>query len=249
MKPAETLGRLLRRWYIVVPGLMLAAIAAVGAWNFVGPEYERSGTQMLLPGEGNLPEGVTNPFLFIGGLALPADVIVQSVNGQGALTDVLADHPGAEVVIQRAPGSAPVIKTTVTYPDDVGAARALQQVMAHTVATLEELQSTEGVALDSRIEIATLTVDNESTLLQRTRMVVAAVVGFGVVVVVLIFAALIDGSVRRRPRRTRRRIRPSTDAADPAESPSDQTQSMIDATESTVDEPGLNDSETKTVAR
>ena len=74
MKPADVLRLLWRRWYITIPGVLLAVAAVMGAWAVVGPQYQRAGTQMLLPGEANLPEGATNPFLFIGGLQLPADV-------------------------------------------------------------------------------------------------------------------------------------------------------------------------------
>jgi len=138
MKPADVLPLLRRRWYIVLPGLLLAVAAVVGAWGFVGPQYERTGTQMLLPGAANLPEGSTNPFLFISGLQLPADVLVQSVGGPDGLAAILADFPDSEVVVERAAGSAPIVRTIVTSPSDAEAEELLSLVMAHSVSVLEE---------------------------------------------------------------------------------------------------------------
>ena len=42
-----TLRGLLRRWYVVVPGLVLAVAAAVGCYLTVAPQYERTATQLL----------------------------------------------------------------------------------------------------------------------------------------------------------------------------------------------------------
>ena len=198
MKPADVLRLLRRRWYIILPGLLLAVAAVVGAWAVVGPQYERTGTQMLLPGAANLPEGATNPFLFISGLQIPADVLVQSVGDPIGLAAILADYPDSEVVVERATGSAPIVRTIVTSPSDAEAEALLALVMDRAVAVLEELQTSESIPSSSRIEIVTLTTDSESTLLQRTRIVAAAAAGIGVLAVTLALAALVDGFARRR---------------------------------------------------
>lgn len=200
MKPADTLERLRRRWYIVLPGLVLAVAAAAGAWMTVGPEYERTGTQMLLPGSASLPEGETNPFFSIAGLQLPADVLVQAVSGQNALGQILAEYPGAEVVIERAQGSAPLVKTTVTSGDEAQVTQLLELLMTRNVDTLERLQVDEGVPAASRIAVTTLTVDTTSALRQRNRMLLAAVSGLGVAAATLLLASLVDGLARRRRR-------------------------------------------------
>lgn len=202
MKPADVLQLLRRRWYIVLPGILLAVAAVIGAWVVVGPEYQRTGTQMLLPGEANRPEGATNPYLFISGLQLPADVLVQSVGDQNALSALLADSPESEVVVERAAGSAPIVRTIVTSPSDAEAEALLALVMDHAVAVLEDLQASENIPSASRIEIVTLTVDAESTVLQRMRIVAAAAAGIGVLAIMLALAALVDGFARRKRRVT-----------------------------------------------
>lgn len=200
MKPADLIWRLRRRWYIAVPGLLLAAAAAAGVWNAVGPEYERTGTQMLLPGDASLPEDATNPFLYLGGLSLPADVIVQSVSGENVLGAVLDGFPGAEVVVDRGEGSAPVVRITVTTGDDESAEELLAIMMDRTVTTLEEIQTSESIPAADRMSLITLAVDTESTLRQRTRTVAAAGAGVAVAVLALAAAALVDGLAKRKRR-------------------------------------------------
>ena len=41
MKFTETLRKLWRRWYIVLPGIIVAAAAAAGVWNVIPPGYEQ----------------------------------------------------------------------------------------------------------------------------------------------------------------------------------------------------------------
>lgn len=200
MKPADLLWRLRRRWYIAVPGLLLAAATVAGVWNAVGPEYERTGTQMLLPGPASLPEDATNPFLFLGGLSIPADVIVQSVSGENVRGAVLDRFPGSEVVVDRGAGSAPVVRITVTTGDDESAEELLAMMMDRTVTTLAEIQTSENIPDADRMSLITLAVDTESTLRQRTRTVAAAGAGVAVAVVALALAALVDGLAKRRRR-------------------------------------------------
>lgn len=200
MKPADLIWRLRRRWYIAVPGLLLAAAAAAGVWNAVGPEYERTGTQMLLPGAASLPEDATNPFLYLGGLSLPADVIVQSVSGENVLGAVLDGFPGAEVVVDRGEGSAPVVRITVTTGDDESAEELLAIMMDRTVTTLEEIQTSESIPAADRMSLIPLAIDTESTLRQRTRTVAAAGAGVAVAVLALAAAALVDGLAKRKRR-------------------------------------------------
>ena len=63
-----------RRWYITLPGLLLAGLLAFGAWYVVPPSYQRSASEFLVPGTGSLPENA-NPFLYLSGLSQVADVL------------------------------------------------------------------------------------------------------------------------------------------------------------------------------
>ncbi|WP_347344568.1 hypothetical protein [Microbacterium sp.] len=219
MKLADVLRMMLRRWYIVVPGILLAIASAVGAWNVVQPEYERQGSQIVLPGMSSLPEGATNPYLYLSGLALPTDIVAQAVMGQNVLNDVLEKYPDATVEVARTGTSAPIITVTVTARSDADAEKLLATMMDRTVSTLESMQVAEGIEEGYRLSITTLAVDAESRPIQRTRMLLTGGAALGVLVVMLSLAALVDGLSTRRRRVAGRR------AGEAASAPSDDTTS------------------------
>ena len=85
MNVVDTLRGLLRRWYVVVAGLILAILAGAGTYSVVEPGYERTSTQLLVPGEGLVPPGVTNPYLYLGGLTQAADLVVRVMKSSEVL--------------------------------------------------------------------------------------------------------------------------------------------------------------------
>jgi len=212
MKLADAWRMLLRRWYIVVPGLLLAVACGVAAWTAVEPEYERQGVQIVLPGMGSLPEDATNPYLYLSGLALPADIVVQAVMGENVLNGVLEDFPGAEVEVSRSGTSAPIITITVTAGSDADAEKLLAIMMDRTTSTLASMQQEESIADNSRMSITTLAVDTQSRQIQRTRLLIAGGAVIVVAAIALFVTALVDGLAKRRRRRTSRPVETDADA-------------------------------------
>lgn len=199
MTLADTLRGLVRRWYIVVPGLILAVAAAIGAYSQISPAYERSATRLLLPGLGTVPEGATNPYLFLGGLTQATDVLVRAVSGDTTIGELVASTEGLDVAVTRDPtSSGPVIQLTVTAATDSDAAMALAALIEQSTETLERLQVEQEVRPVDRITLTTLTASTESTPQQRTRLVISAGAGLVVGVLTLIVASLVDGVARRK---------------------------------------------------
>lgn len=203
MKLADILSGLRRRWYIVVPGLILAVIATVGTWTAAGDEYERTATQVLLPGESSIPEG-GNPYLYIGGLGQAADIVVRALGSPNVLTPLLDQHPGTEVTISRDPTtSGPVFMITVLAPSDGAATEVLDRLVGETSTVLENLQDEQGIGARDRITVMPVFVDDESLVQRRNRVMITAFVGVGAVTLVLVGAALADGILLSRSRRRR----------------------------------------------
>ena len=206
MTIADTLWGLVRRWYIVVPGLILAVGVAIGAFSLISPGYERSAARLLLPGLGTVPEGATNPFLFLGGLTQAADIVVRAVGADEAVGELVAAHPGLEVAVTRDPtSSGPVILLTVTADSDAEAELALETLIEQSSATLERLQTEQDVRTVDRITMSTLTASVDSTMQQRTRIVVSAGAGLVMALLSLVVASLVDGVAGTRRTRPRRR--------------------------------------------
>ncbi|TQL42020.1 hypothetical protein FB562_2610 [Homoserinimonas aerilata] len=153
MNFSDTLRGLLRRWYIVVPGLLAAAAIAIGAWFAIPPGYNRSATQLLLPGANSIPEGA-NPYLFLGGLAPAADVLVRAIGSENVVNDMAEKHPGVEIAISRDTTTAgPIILITVTADSDAAAEEVLTLLVERTATVLEDFQTSERIPADNRMSV------------------------------------------------------------------------------------------------
>ncbi|GAA1222282.1 hypothetical protein [Rhodoglobus aureus] len=199
MNLADTLRGLWRRWYIVVPGLILTIAVAIAAWQYIEPDYEREGTQLLLPGLASIPES-GNPYLYLGGLSQAADVVVTAMSSERELDALVRDYPGAEIVITRDPlTSGPQILTTVTAKSNAEAGKILVETMVRTTQVLGELQNVNGITARNRIGIESITVDNQSTLVQKTRLLGTGGATLGMLLITLLTAGLVEGlSTRKR---------------------------------------------------
>ncbi|TFD79422.1 hypothetical protein [Cryobacterium fucosi] len=203
MKFTETLRKLWRRWYIVLPGIIVAAAAAAGVWNVIPPGYERTATQLLIPGAASMPDGA-NPYLFLGGLAPAADVLVRAIGSENVLNEVVTDHPGVKIEISRDTTTAgPVILIVVTAPSDPAAEQVLGLLVDRTATVLKDLQRTENIPVNNRVTVLPITVDTQSVLQQRSRLIGSAGAGIVGVVLTLLVAGLVDGFSVKRRRRTR----------------------------------------------
>ena len=203
MNLADTLRGLLRRWYITFPGLVLAVAVAIGAWKVTPPSYERSATQLMLPGAKSMPVD-SNPLLYLGGLSYAADVLVRAVGAENVVNEVLAAHPGTQILVERdGSSSAPFIVITVTAPTDAEAGEVLGDLVDRSVTVLDDLQTSQKIPVNNRISLEEITIDQVGTIQQRNRMVITGVAGLAVLALALLAAAMIDGLSRQRRRGAR----------------------------------------------
>ncbi|WP_447949307.1 hypothetical protein [Microbacterium aurum] len=203
----DILRALQRRWYIVLIGAMLAGGATYAAWVTIPPGYERLASVLLLPGQGTLPDGTTNPYLYLGGLTTATDVLVGASAREVALDDIMTAVPGVSIMIGRdVSTSAPAVSAQVVASSDADAARAMKLVLVHITDTLADLQAREAVPSSERISLQPLYIDAESTVQQKTRVIIVAAAGGGILAVTIVLALIIDALVRRtKTRRAWRR--------------------------------------------
>ena len=200
MNFTDTLSGLWRRWYVILPGILIAASLAVSAWFIVPPGYERSSTQLLIPGAQSMPEGA-NPYLFLGGLAPAADVIVRAVGSENLINEVIAEHPGVEVEVTRdTSAGGPVILTVVTAASDAAAEEVLGLLGERTAAVVDEIQETEGIAAENRMTVLPITIDSQSVLKERNRFLAVGAAGLIGLALTLLISALVDGFSLQRKR-------------------------------------------------
>ena len=200
MKFIDTLRGLLRRWYILLPGIIVAASLTIGMWYIIPPGYYRSSTQLLLPGASSVPVGA-NPYLFLGGLAPAADVLVRAIGSENVLNEMAEDHPGVEIKISRDTTTAgPIILIAVTASSDADAREVLGLLVERTATVLEDFQQMERIPAENRMTVIPVTIDKQSVLQQRTRLLGVAGAAIGGIVLTVFIAGLVDGLSQQRKR-------------------------------------------------
>jgi uncharacterized protein involved in exopolysaccharide biosynthesis len=209
MLATTLLSASLRRWYVIVVGVLLTAGATYLVYEASEPTYEISGTAVLLPGSSTVPEG-GNGFLYLGGLNPALEVLMRSVNSDATSGEILGDEPGvAGYTIERdADASGPILLVTATSDSQKGARTILRAVLDTLPVRLADLQNDVAVPDAARMSVLDLAVDQQPSALtnDRTRAVLGIAVG-GFVATFLL-TALVDGLVlsiarRRRLRRGR----------------------------------------------
>ena len=201
MNLADTMRGLWRRWYIVVPGLILTIVVAIAAGQIIKPDFERTGTQLLLPGLASIPEA-GNPYLYLGGLSQAADVLVTAMSSEKELDSLIGTRQGAEVLIRRDPvTSGPQVLIKVTARSDAEAGEILDAAMSRTTQVLRNLQDVDGITPGNRIGIKSITADTLSTLVQKTRALGVVGAALGMVLITLLAAGLAEGLGARMRRR------------------------------------------------
>ncbi|QAY61964.1 hypothetical protein ET495_00085 [Xylanimonas allomyrinae] len=219
MNTTEILRGILRRWYIVAIGLVVSVAGSVVVWNTVPPTYERSASLLLMPGADLLPEGASNPYLYLGSLSTAADILARA-SAEGLISDLQHEFPGAEFTIGRDYStSAPVVSVQVEAPTDGAAAAGVDRAMAGITSTLGAMQDESNIASSERISVQTLYVDGDGTVKQRTRMTALAATGVAVMSLSVVLAALVDAMILRSRRKTARLPRRAAAGPREAEAP------------------------------
>lgn len=198
MRVRETVGSLLRRWYIVLFGLLLTSAMCWVVQERVPATYEAKGSMVLMPPSATVgTEG--NPYLYLGGMSEALDVLIRHVTAAETVKRVLDDFPDTTYSVQAdrsTSGSIVVVSAAgATAEDTLG---VLQAALDKVPAALTGMQDELSIADKLRINVRTVVVDNQATKDDQTQtrmMMLAAGAG---VVGTLLFTAMGDGFLRGR---------------------------------------------------
>ncbi|MEU6933123.1 chain length determinant protein [Streptomyces sp. NPDC046385] len=182
MDLAEIFRVMCRRWYVLVPGLLLTAGLTVGAWFSVPTSYESQSTVALLNSrKGAAADG--NPFLSMEpSLTGMADSLARNVNSDVSVSELkgkgLTEKYEAKIA-DNAQG--PLLWLTVTGDDPDSVLTANKTLMAYTAQRLKELQADQKVEPDSMIRLTTIVPpqDPQAQLKSKVQyLIMAAGLGF-----------------------------------------------------------------------
>lgn len=198
MAISDVLGPIRRRWYILLVGLVLAGCAGWAAGVFAPSQYTARGLVMLLPSPLTTgPKG--NPLLNLGGLELPARVLIAYYSSEPAQSDLEKVAPKATVqVALEASTQGPIIAVDVKDATPDGAMSVLHYVTDSIPENLARIQQEVGTSKQAAVGSMPLVLDTEarrdSSLM--VRLVVAAVLAVLALTFFLVFA--VDGILVRR---------------------------------------------------
>lgn len=200
MSLAAVLRTLVRRWYLVLVGLLATAGLCVVVLQSVAPTYEASGSILLVPPTDALGD-TENPLVALGTLEQATNVLVEYANSDAARRSVADVAPGATYVAMRDTMlRAPVVLVDVEAPTAAGATGAVEAVLDYLPGALAEVEGSVDVPEGSRIRTLVLSEAEEVTAVTRgTQRALLAAAGVGVLATAL-GVAVVDGLLRRRER-------------------------------------------------
>jgi capsular polysaccharide biosynthesis protein len=199
-----------RHWRIVVPALVVTFVGAGLIVLTAKPDYEVSGTVVMLLGskQTGADGAPVNPWFSADSSASQfASLMVDSISGREFEERVGALGVPDTFIIATSAARPAVVTMTVVASSPGQAAHAYDVLRDAFRREVERRQAALGAPLETRYSVYDLTVPAEAKVV-RTRIKLAiAFAGVGLVMSVLLAAALELGGAVRRQRETMRRRR------------------------------------------
>ncbi len=209
MSLSEFFAVVLRRWYVAVPGFLLACALAVGVFSIIPPTYESKVQLLLVPP--NIPTspgaGLSNPYLNFGpGLLTTADILSVSETSQDAAKRVAATGGRSLYKVARDQNtSGPVIDVSATDKDAGAAAKTASVVVKQLTTDLNSAQQKAGAPQSTWIKAQVLTQSPTPKKLLKSAIQASLAVGLGGIFVTVLAAVLLERRALKRQRRAARR--------------------------------------------
>jgi hypothetical protein len=198
----------LRRWYVVVPLLLLTFVATFLAYSSSASNYSAKGSLVLFAPPGNTPERLPdntpitycdeNQWCNTGGIASLGNITSKSMLDQTTSKKILDSHPGATyTVLLDEDQRSPIIDLGVTAPSAPDALATLRSVRRSVDTELAARQAATGVtdpkALITSSAVTMSTVAN----VQAGGKVRAAAAAFGLGLAMTLGGAFLAESIAK----------------------------------------------------
>jgi hypothetical protein len=209
MNLAEIWRIILKRWYILLPMLLLAAVLTAGVDQAIAAQYQSTSMLSLLAsqqatkGTATLP-GTGNPFSsFDSSLNDTADFLTRRVNSSADAQQLAAQGVTGEYSEALAASQGPFITVIVDGPSAAAAAAEMTTLITFTQQQLQALQEQENVPTVDMIRSAVIVPGGQPVA--QTKSKLQDTLGAGVAGVALAFlVTLAAHSVLESRRRQKR---------------------------------------------
>ena len=212
--------RLLRRWRLVVVGIIATIGLCLAATVLVPAKYTAGAILLLTPPPTTGPNGSPNPYLALGGLQPVADVLARALTSDTTLHDLRAAGLTGTYTVARDPLSdGPILNVTITSRSSDAALRDLGLLVGAAQPRLNDLQATESIPTKDRVSVqavASATQAKASRKSQVRALVVAAAVGL---IGTALGVTLLDVLLMRRRSRRAAVVAPAVAQPDPVTAP------------------------------
>lgn len=204
----DALAVLRRRWWIVVPGILLTMIGSILLFQSIAPTYRSQGTVVFYaPGklqlaDPNLPATRSNPFLgFDGSVAVTSEIVARAVTAPTAIDEVTSGVPGGVLTVEPDINArGPILQLSADARERANAVTVLDRGIATIRATLNAQQQSVGAEQDTWVKVAVLRADRTAAPVSGSRWRAAIsvlVLGIGGAIAL---AFLVDAVWRARQR-------------------------------------------------
>ncbi|MFJ4777210.1 chain length determinant protein [Streptomyces sp. NPDC088762] len=205
MDLAEIWRVMRRRWYVLLPGLLLTAALAAAVHLLVPVEYRSQSTVTLLNSSKATVAFDGNPFLSTqASLTGMADGLARNLNSDGSAAELKAmGVTGLHEAKIADNAQGPFMWLSVTGTDPAAVLKSDELLTQYAEKRLREFQTQQSVAPDAMIRMTTIVPPQKPEAQTKTRLqylVMAAVLGFVLSLVATFFVeARRRSSGRHRP--------------------------------------------------
>ncbi|MEV7593663.1 chain length determinant protein [Streptomyces sp. NPDC089922] len=179
MDLAEIWRVMRRRWYVLLPGLLLTAALTTGVHLLIPVEYQSQSTVTLLNSSKATVAFDGNPFLSTqASLTGMADGLARNLNSDGAKADLKAlGVTGTHEVKIADNAQGPFMWLTVTGTDPAAVLKSDELLASYAEKRLKEFQSQQSVPPEAMIRMATIVPPQKPEPQTKTRLQYIVMVG------------------------------------------------------------------------
>ena len=212
---------LLRRWYLLLVGVLCAVAAGFVTFQAVPPAYTANAEVLLLPPDPTVPED-GNPYLSLSGLTPAGDVLARALSDPKTAEEIAAaGGRGQYTVALDGDSPAPLVVVEAEAETALDALKTRDLVLERLPAALRQIQTAANVPSDAYITASGVTRTDEPLKEIKPQIRALVMVVGGALVLTFLGTAATDAILGRRlVRRTARQARPEPNAPRHAQTPS-----------------------------
>jgi hypothetical protein len=194
---------LLRRWYLTLGGLLLSCALCFVCLLLIPPIQEVKSSVLLLPPKSAVGLG-GNPYLGLGGLKQPVDVLVRALTSQATVEGIKRQWPDTTYTVE--PDyltNGPILVITVDDKNPAASLNVTKQLLTLTPSTLDALQSVLGVRPNAQITSTVIAQDIVPVVVRKQQLRALVLIGALGLGGTALLVGMVDGLLTSRSRRRR----------------------------------------------